>query len=116
MSTLPDEDQTTFTEQPTEDRVLTINVISESARIYVLHQTAARVIRKDMATVLKKSLKELDAVDLDEFVNAIEAHAVEVEKNFIKIFSSEETNDYDTLRTQYIGGTTPIPTFDFELN
>jgi len=43
-----------------------------------------------MASVLKKSMKELDAIDTDEFVNAVEAHAVEAEKAVVKIFSSEE--------------------------
>ena len=95
MSTLPDEDQTAFTEQHTDDRVLHVSVISENARIYVLHQAAARLLRKDMASVLKKSLKELDSIDMDEFVGAVESHAVEVEQSFIKVFSSETTNEYD---------------------
>jgi len=33
-----------------------------------MHQAASRMLRKDIATVFKKSLKELDSVDLDEFL------------------------------------------------
>ena len=84
-----------------------------------MHQAASRMLRKDIATIFKKSLKELDSVDLDEFLQGIEQHAVEVEKNFIKIFSSEEQNkDYESIRAKFFsnGSTAPIPTFDFELN
>ena len=97
--------------------MFTVCPISESARIYVLHQAASRVLRKDMSQVLKKSLKELDGIEIEDFVTSIEAHAVDVEKNFIKMFSSEETNDFDAIRVRYLqGSTAPIPTFDFEMN
>jgi hypothetical protein len=116
MSTLPDEDQTTFTEQAVEDRVYHVQVVTDHGRIYVLHQAASRVLRKDMSTVLKKSLKEFDTIDLDEFVHAVEAHAVEVEQNFIRVFSSEERSaELEEIRAGYLAGSTvPIPTFDFE--
>ena len=100
-----------------EDRVYTVCPISESGRIYVLHQAAARILRKDMSQVLKKSLKELDGIEIDDFVASVEAHAVDIEKNFIKMFSSEDTNEYDAIRVRYLhGSTAPIPTFDFEMN
>lgn len=98
LSTHPDEDTSKFTEQPMEDRAFVINPASaaEGARIWVLHQAASRQLRKDMAIVLKKAVKELESIDNDEFMQAIEHHAVEVEKNFVKIFSSEEPNQlYD---------------------
>ena len=82
----------------------------------VMHQAASRVLRKDMATVLKKSLKELDNIEMEDFLQGVEAHAVEVEKNFIKMFSSEETDEFDQVRTKYLGSAAPVPTFDFELN
>jgi hypothetical protein len=86
-----------------------------------MHQAASRMLRKDMALVLKKSIKELDAIDQDDFLNSIEAHAVEAEKAVVKIFSSEEpqvTEQFLALRQRYLGSQTgaPIPTFDFELN
>lgn len=55
-----------------------------------------------MATNLKKSLKELDGIELDDFLAAVEEHAVNVEKNFIKMFSSEETNEFDGIRSKFI--------------
>lgn len=116
LSTHPDEDQSAFTEQIIEDRVLMVNPISEGHRIWIMHQAATRMLRKDMATVFKKSLKELDGIELEEFLSSVEAHAVEIEKNFIKMFSSEETNEFDAIRAKYLGFAGPIPTFDFELN
>ena len=117
LSTHPDEDVSTFTEQPIEDRVYLINTVAEGQRVWVLHQAAARVLRKDMATVLKKSIKELDSIENEEFLAAVESHSVDVEKNFIKMFSSEETKEFDAVRAKFFGGSTlPIPTFDFELN
>ena len=101
-----------------DDRVYLVNPICEASRIYILHQAASRLLRKDMVTVLKKSVKELDHIELDDFITSVEEHAVNIEKNFIKIFSSEEaTNKYDAIRAKYMhGSTAPIPTFDFELN
>jgi hypothetical protein len=65
-------------------------------------------------------VKELDAIDNEEFVAAIEAHAVEVEKALVRIFSSEEPQvleQYGQLRMRFLNGSSaPIPTFDFELN
>lgn len=122
LSTHPDEDTSAFTEQPVEDRVLFINPVREAtnSRIWVLHQAASRSLRKDMATVLKKSIKELDALEQEDFLNAVEAHAVEAEKALVKIFSSEEPavcEQFQALRQKYLGGSgAPIPTFDFELN
>lgn len=69
-----------------------------------------------MAQVLKKSLKELDAIDNDELLNFVEEYANQVERNFIKMFSSEETNEYDALRAKYLGQAKPVPTFDYEIN
>ena len=82
----------------------------------MLHQAASRLLRKDMSTVLKKSIKELDAIDTDEFVASVEAQAADAERTFIKIFSSEDTDEFDSIRSRYLlGSTTPVPTFDFEL-
>ncbi len=69
-----------------------------------------------MAAVLKKSIKELDAVETDDFVAGVEAHAVDIEKNFVKIFSSEETHEFDQLRVKYLSSAAPLATFDFETN
>lgn len=59
--------------------MLTISPVGEASRVWVLHQAASRALRKDMATVLKKSIKELDHLELEEFLADVEAHAVEIE-------------------------------------
>ena len=118
LSTHPDEDISQFTEQQIEDRVFLVNPISENGRIWVMHQAAARLLRKDMILVLKKSIKELENIENDDFIASVEAHSVDIEKNFIKMFSSDDTNKYDAIRSRFFtgGSSAPIPTFDFELN
>ena len=95
MSTHPDEDVSGFAEHSVEDRVCAIPTIAEDQRIWAFHQAPARLLRKDMSTVLKKMFKELDNIDFEDFVKSIEDHAVEVEKNFIRMFSSEDTKEFD---------------------
>ena len=104
LSTHPDEDQTGFTEQPVEDKVLTVNNVADGVRVWAIHQAAQRAMRRDIATVLKKTVKELDEVELEEFVGAVEEQAKEVEKNLVKIFSMEGTNEYDEIRAKYLNG------------
>ncbi len=115
MSTHPDEDQTGFTEQQVEDKVLTVANVAEGVRVWAIHQAAQRAMRRDIATVLKKTAKELDEIELEEFVAAVEEQAKEVESNLVKVFSLEGTNEYDEIRARYLNGSTaPIPTFDYE--
>lgn len=115
LSTHPDEDQTGFTEQPVEDKVLTVTNVSDGMRVWAIHQAAQRAMRRDLATVLKKTVKELDEVELEEFVAGVEDQANEVEKRLVRIFSLEGTNEYDEIRAKYLNGSTaPIPTFDYE--
>ena len=115
LSTHPDEDQTGFTEQHMEDKVLTVTNAADGIRVWAIHQAAQRAMRRDIATVLKKTVKELDEVELEEFVAGVEEQANEVEKNLVKIFSIEGTNEFDEIRAKYLNGqTAPIPTFDYE--
>ena len=116
LSTHPDEDQTGLAEQQIDDKVFMINPVGDSGRIWVLHQAAARYLRKDMAATLRRSVKELEAIENDDFLKAVEEHAVTVEKNFVKMFSSDATSEYDELRTRFLGSPAPLPTFDFEIN
>lgn len=91
------------------------NVAEGGTRVWAIHQAAQRVMRRDIATVLKKTVKELDEVELEEFVGAVEEQANEVEKNLVKVFSQEGTNEFDEIRAKYLNGSTaPIPTFDYE--
>ncbi len=101
---------------PIEDKVLTVsNVSSDGVRVWAIHQAAQRAMRKDIATVLKKTVKELDEVELEEFLAAIEENASLIEKNLVRIFSLEGTSEFDEIRAKYLNGSTaPIPTFDYE--
>jgi hypothetical protein len=97
--------------------VLVVSNVSlpDGFRVWAIHQAAQRALRRDIATVLKKTAKELDDVELDEFIASVEEQANEVEKNLIKVFSLEGTNEYDEIRAKYLNGSTaPIPTFDYE--
>jgi len=116
LSTHPDEDQTGFPEQQIEDKVFLVNPVSDSGRVWVLHQAASRYLRKDMAATLRRAVKELEAIENDDFLKSVEEHAVGVEKNFVKIFSSDATSEFDELRTRFLGSPAPLPTFDFEIN
>lgn len=89
--------------------------MADGFRVWTIHQAAQRVLRRDIATVLKKTAKELDDVDLEDFIAAVEEQAVEVENNLVKILSIEGTNEYDEIRAKLLNGSTaPIPTFDYE--
>ena len=63
LSTHPDEDTSTFHETPLDDRAILINNVQEQTRVWVIHQAAQRLLRKDIAVALKKSIKELDDVE-----------------------------------------------------
>lgn len=115
LSTHPDEDTSTFQETPIDDRAILINNVIDQTRVWVIHQAAQRLLRKDIIVALKKSTKELDDIDQEELVNTVEEHAVEIEKQLIKIFSIEGTNEFDEIRAKVLDGSTaPIPTFDYE--
>ena len=100
---------------PLDDRAILVNNIQEQTRVWVINQASQRLLRKDIAVALKKSTKELDEVDQEELVNAIEEHANQVEKQLIKIFSIEGTEEFDEIRAKILqGSNAPIPTFDYE--
>ncbi len=80
-----------------EDKVWTVNPIGEGARIWVIHQAASRYLRRDIAQNMKKNIKELEVVDIEELNTRIEEEAVKIENAFCKLF-------------------TDVPVFDFELN
>jgi hypothetical protein len=54
---------------------------------------------------MKKNIKELDNIDLEELIQQVEAHAVEVENKFLRLFG--EAREEEFLR---------VPVFDFEIN
>lgn len=81
-----------------EDKVLCVNPIGEGQKIWVLHQAASRFLRKDIAQHMKKNIKELDIVDIEELLTKIEQEAVNIENNFLKMHENH------------------APVFDFEIN
>lgn len=102
LSTHPDEDTSTFKEMPIDDRAILLNNVSAGAdplRVWVLHQASQRLLRRDIALTLKKSVKELDEIEnAEEFVAGIEEHAVHIEKQLVRMFSWEDTQEYDEVR------------------
>lgn len=53
---------------------------------------------------MKKNIKELDGVDLDDLLEKIEQEAVKIETNFINMYSEQAE---EAQR---------VPVFDFEIN
>jgi hypothetical protein len=54
---------------------------------------------------MKKNIKELEHVDLEEMIHQVDEHAKQVELNFLKMFAEEPTDDAER-----------VPIFDFEMN
>ena len=54
---------------------------------------------------MKKNIKELENIDIEDLIAQVETHAVDVENNFLKLFG--EAREDETQRT---------PVFDFEIN
>lgn len=59
---------------------------------------------------MKKNIKDLENIDLEELISQVEGHANEVESNFIKMES--ENGEVDPVT----GHRTVVPIFDFEIN
>ena len=55
-----------------EDKVWCVNPIGDDSKIWVLHQAAAKWVRKDIATQMKKNIKELEIVDIEELLTRVE--------------------------------------------
>lgn len=46
--------------------------VGETSKIYVLHQAAQRWLRKDIAQQMKKNIRELDVLDMDDVLEKVE--------------------------------------------
>ena len=64
------------------------------------------MLRKDIIQQMKKNIKEIEALDLEEMISETEKHAVEVENNLLKLVCNEDGEE----------GKQKIPVFDFEMN
>jgi len=51
-------------------------------------------------TALKKNIKELETVDLDDLINEVETHAVEIEDKLLKMIS--EQNHDENMKIPYL--------------
>ena len=69
-----------YEEMEVEDKVLLVNPIGETHRVLVFHQAAQRLTRKDILQHMKKNIKELSAVDLEDMVEEVETRAVRAEE------------------------------------
>ena len=85
-----------------EDRVFLVNPIGDTVKIWVVHQAAQRLHRKDIVQTLKKNFKELETFDLEDMYQLVEAHAVDVENKLLKMVSEQSESQ--------------VPVFDFEIN
>lgn len=65
-------DDENLEEQEIDDKVWCVNPIGEGQKIWVIHQAASRFIRKDIAQQMKKNIKELEIVDVDELIAKVE--------------------------------------------
>jgi len=83
--------------------VLGINPVGEQYKVFVIHQAAGRFLRRDILSQMKKIMKELDPVDLEELAGKAEKEAEEMEKKFLlQCFVNSED---ESLR---------VPYFDYE--
>lgn len=91
-----------------EDRAHCISTIGESYRVWNIHQAATRWVRKDIAKELKKTLPELQNIDLDDLLEAVDQEGEAVENSFINLFKE------GGIKAKQMGY--ELPVFDFELN
>ena len=100
-----EQDNQQLEELEVEDKVWAINNIGETDRIYVIHQIAQRQLRRDIIVQMKKLIKEVDGVDLEDLTAAVETEAEVIETNLMKYFAEWPAEDANK-----------IPVFNFELN
>lgn len=91
-----------------EDKVHVVNPVGETSRIFVVHQAAQRLLRKDIVAAMKKNVKEVETFDLEEMQQVVEHHAVDIEAKLLKIISEEIYGDQESGYK--------VPIFDFEIN
>ena len=80
-----------------EDRALLVNPMGENFNVYVTHQAASRVLRRDIINCLLKNVPDFEDVDADDFATKAEEVANKLEQN-------------------WIGKHPDLPVFDFDLN
>lgn len=75
--------------------------------IWCINQVAARELRKDLITDMRKVIEKLDPVDSEELLDMLEEEANRFEELFLELFQDNEFNKSKAPR---------IPVFDFAPN
>jgi hypothetical protein len=65
---MTDRTSSNYEEMEIEDKALLVNPIGDNYKVFVLHQAAQRLFRKDVVQNMKKNIKELETLDLDDLV------------------------------------------------
>ena len=81
--------RTDFEESEVEDKVWAISTINTTGKIYVIHQAAGRWFRREMVSLMKKNMRELEMMDIDEMTDEVEAQYELFEKKFLALYSRE---------------------------
>ena len=97
----PIEEEPEWIEVTMEDRVLMINPVGDDYKIWVIHQAASRMLRKDIVSYLSRIQKEFEDIDVDDLNEKVEANAVKLEKDVMSKLPEKGTS---------------APVFDFEIN
>ena len=85
-----------------EDRVTLVNPIGENYNVYVSHQAASRILRRDIITCLVKNVAEFKEVDADELANKAEDLNDDLENKWISSLTQNRESEFHV--------------FDFDLN
>ena len=83
---------------------MSVNPIGESYKVWIIHQSAARLFRKDVAASMLKVIKELEPLESDRLNDLIEEDANYIEKQFLRMYSEVPEEESDR-----------VPVFDFEI-
>jgi len=83
-----------------------------------MHQAAGRSLRKDIVVQMKKHIKELENVELDDLLEKVEMESVSIENRFLKMLAEGAENgvEVDENGVEKKQNSMVIPVFDFEIN
>lgn len=78
-----------YEEMEIEDKAWSITTVGDTCKVWVVHQAASRQLRRDIATQMRKNIKEMDIVESDEFNEKIEMEANEIENNLFRVINEK---------------------------
>ena len=95
----PDEEK--YPEIELEDKVHCVNPMGADYKVWVHHQAASRLLRKEIASYMHKQLSELErGSDKDDWITKMEQTAVDTENAFFKLLTEKQD----------------VPVFSWEIN